>query len=62
MTEKKPAIVAPVMRHLGSADIPRTIAFYREVLGIGGAEFYIDNADALHAELRSKGRTFKVSR
>ena len=23
--------------------------------GIGGAEFYIDNADALHAELRSKG-------
>ena len=67
MTAKKPAIVAPVMRHLGSADIPRTMAFYRDVVGFdvvgdkeivyGPARLYFgdDDMDPYNTECKPRG-------
>jgi len=63
----KPAITAPVMRHLGAADVRRAVAFYRDVLGFDAVDdrevafgparirFVEDDWDPYNTERRSRG-------
>jgi catechol 2,3-dioxygenase-like lactoylglutathione lyase family enzyme len=67
MVDNKPAVTAPVMRHLGASDLPRMVAFYRDVLGFqvvdekevayGPARivFSEDDWDPYNTERRSRG-------
>lgn len=48
VTENKPAITAPVMRHLGAADIARAIAFFRDVLGFE----VVDDSEVVYGPAR----------
>jgi catechol 2,3-dioxygenase-like lactoylglutathione lyase family enzyme len=47
MSSKTPAIVAPVSRQLSVADLDRSIAFYRDILGFDVRR--VTNGDGVHA-------------